>query len=128
MRDRIISMNTRCQLLENPHYSTRNSGKEQSMCIVAVCYVLVCAHVPLQILLLSHFIYQPVDKSESPQLAYGPDSIRPALAPNEVHYLCREYKDNMKLSKDEIRRIEKDTRDQVIQALPQMFQTHFSNF
>ena len=81
----------------------------------------VCTHVPLQIFLLSHFIYQPVDKSESPQLAYGPDSIRPALAPNEVHYLCREYKDNMKLSKDEIRRIEKDTRDQVIQALPQMF-------
>ena len=33
------SMNTCCRLLENPHYSTRNSGKEQSMCIVAVCYV-----------------------------------------------------------------------------------------
>ena len=68
--------------------------------------------MPLQILLLSHFRYQPVDKSASFQLAYGPDSIQPALAPNEVHYLCREYKDSMKLSKDEIRQTEKDTRDQ----------------
>ena len=33
------SMNTRCRLIENPHYSTRNSIKERSMCIVAVCYV-----------------------------------------------------------------------------------------
>ena len=67
----------------------------------------------MNILCIHYLRYQSSDPSSAhSHLAYGPDSIQPALDSNEVRRLCMEYKESMTLSMDEIRQIEEDTRDQ----------------
>lgn len=58
-----------------------------------------------------HFRYQR-DAAGSQSLTYGPNSAQPALPLREVHRLCREYRNGMALSEEEIQQIEQDTRDQ----------------
>lgn len=50
--------------------------------------------------------------NDSRSLTYGLHSTQPALPPNEVHRLCREYKNGMALSEGEISQIEAETQDQ----------------
>lgn len=59
-----------------------------------------------------HYRYQASTSKKSQPQAYGPSSAQPALPPDEVHRLCREYKNQMSLSESEIERIQVETKDQ----------------
>ena len=55
--------------------------------------------------------YQSGDAGKS-ELAYGPNSVQPALPSEEVHRLCKEYKESLALSEAEITKISADTSEQ----------------
>lgn len=58
---------------------------------------------------LSHGFRYCTTTDTSAQHAYGPNSVQPALTPQEVQRLCKEFKDGLFITMDKIEQIEQDT-------------------